>query len=150
MFLIDDLLKGLGQKKAAKEQYKKAELQSNDQFAADKNAEMNSEDQRGARVNFLNTQMTGLRALSPEVLAALLKRKASTAVKGQVVDQSKGAMFNTLGNMANSAGNLAGMYMKGLGMPKNDAGTATSLRPTAATQFTAPGIEGFNPWLDRK
>jgi len=149
MFLIDDLFKGLGQKKAAKEQFQKQDKQLGDQFVADKNAEGNAEDQRAARVNFVGSQLQGARALTPEILQALLKRKASTAVRGQAIDQSKGAMWNTAGNMASSAGNLAGMYMKGLGMKPQDAGSPTSLRPTASTSFAAPGIDKFNPWLDK-
>lgn len=148
MFLIDDLFKGIGQKKAAKEQFKKQDKQLGDQFIADKNAEGNSEDQRAARVGFVGGQLKGLRSIPPEILQQLLKRKASTAVRGQAVDQSKGMMWNTAGNMANSAGNLAGMYMKGLGIKPNDAGTA-QMGPSAATSFSAPGIDKFNPWLDK-
>ena len=151
MFLIDDFLKGQGQKSAAKEQYKKGEEEAAGQFKSDTAAFGNAEKTRQSRaqalINGLGSLFVGKYAglVGNGVRENLVAPRESTAFKHAVVDPSKGAMWNTFGNMANSAGNLAlsalsgSNLLKGLGIGQSAGGAApTSLRPGASQTTLLP------------
>lgn len=107
------ILGGLGKKKAAKEQYKKEEQNLQSKFESDTDRFNNTEDDRLARMSHVAGQLKGARALSPEVIAAALKRRKNFNRKGVAVDQSKGVMTQMLGDVAGSVGDLASAYMAG-------------------------------------
>lgn len=140
MFILDDIVKGIAKKKAAKEATRAAEQQSQANFESGKAQFANQEGSRQGRAGFLASQLKGARALPPEVIAQILAAKQDPTRKGAVMDTSKGAMWGAFGDALGSAGNLAGMYMKGLGMPQAQGGAqATSLRPTSGGQL--PGSD---------
>lgn len=128
-FILDDIVKGIGAKKAAKEATRAAEQQSQANYESSLANENNMEDSRLARTQGISQQLTGARALSPEVLAQLMKRRAQVARKGAVQDMSKGVMWNAAGDAIGSAGKLATQFITGLGLQKEaDAGAPTTLR----------------------
>lgn len=112
-FIIDSVLKGIGQKKAAKEAYKKEEQNLQSQFESERDMQDNAEDDRLMRMRQIAGQLKGARALSPEVIAAALARRRNTARKGVAVDRSKGMGWNMAGNIAGDIGNMAMTYMSG-------------------------------------
>ena len=79
-----------GKKKAAKEQLRAQEEQNTRKFQSDTDAFENNEDGRQGQVQGYAQALQGNRALSPEVIAAAMKRRKNTAYKGSAVDQSKG------------------------------------------------------------
>lgn len=133
MFIIDDIVKGIAQRKAGKEQAKANEKNLQADFESRSAAEKNAEDSRLARAQALGQALQGNRALSPEVLAAIMTRKAMTTRKGAMADPSKGAMWNALGSGLTSAGNLATQYLTGLGTEKilKGGGGASGAAPTS-------------------
>lgn len=128
-FILDDIVKGIGAKKAAKEATRAAGEQAQANYESALAGENNMEDSRLARTQGISQQLTGARALSPEVLAQLMKRRAQVARKGAVQDMSKGVMWNAAGDAIGSAGKLATQFITGLGLQKAaDAGAPTTLR----------------------
>jgi len=126
--LFGGLLKNKGKIKAAKEQKRAEDANLQAQYESGLAKESNFENDRLARTNFIGGQLQGARALPPEVLAAALKRRASTVRKGTAADPSKGMGFSALGDVAGLVGDFADAYVKGQGMPKGGS-EATSLRP---------------------
>lgn len=132
-FILDDIVKGIGAKKAAKEATRAAEQQSQANYESSLANENNMEDSRLARTQGISQQLKGARALSPEVLAQLMKRRAQVSRKGAVQDMSKGVMWNAAGDAIGSAGKLATQFITGLGLQKAAEGGAqpTTLLPPA-------------------
>lgn len=152
-FILDDIVKGIGAKKAAKEATRAAEEQSKANYESSLANENNMEDSRLTRTKGISQQLTGNRALSPEVLAEFLKRRAQVTRKGAVQDQSKGAMWNAAGNALGSAGNMATQLLGGLGVQKilgGGGGAApTSLLPQSGSGVSMGGkIFDFAPKKD--
>lgn len=117
-FILDDIVKGIGAKKAAKEATRAAEQQSQANYESSLANENNMEDSRLARTQGISQQLKGARALSPEVLQQFMKRRAQVARKGAVQDMSKGVMWDAAGNAIGSAGKMATQLMGGLGVGK--------------------------------
>lgn len=113
---VGGLMKKQGQKKAAKEQYKKDEQNLQAKFESDQALESNREDDRLQRMQFIGSQLKGARALDPAVLQAALTRRKSAVRKGVAVDQSKGMGWGMVGDVASGIGDIAGAYAKGVGM----------------------------------
>ena len=129
--------------KRAGEQNQKANFETQSDLF--KNKEMG----RGGVADFLASQMTGARALSPEVIASMKMARANPARMGATVDPTKGSGWGLASGVAGIGGDMATAYMKGKEGDGLDASQPTSLRPTEQTEFAAPGIKKFNPWLDR-
>ena len=131
------LLKKKGQIKAAKEEKKAADANLQAQYESGLATEGNREDDRLARMQFLGGQLKGARALSPEVLQAALKRRASAVRKGVAMDKSKGMGWGAAGDVAGQVGELAGSYIKGAGMPQG--------APEGMSSQFMPGAGGGSP-----
>jgi cobalamin-dependent methionine synthase I len=120
---------------AGKEQKRVGEANAKANFESQMANEANREDDRLTRTQGIANQLSGARSLSPEVIAAALKRRQSSVRKGATVDPTKGLGWSMVGDIAGTAGDLAGSYMKGAGGAGGAA--ATSLMPSAGVQ--APG-----------
>lgn len=138
-FIIDDIIKGIGAKKQAKEQAKATNANLQADYESRLAAESNNENTRLARAQALGQALGGSnRALSPEVLAAILQRKAVTTRKGAAADPSKGMMWNALGSGLTSAGNIATQYLTGLGTEKILKGGGGAAPTTLAPSSSSP------------
>jgi hypothetical protein len=129
------ILKGIGQKKAAKEAAKKMEQNAEGQFKADQANFANQEGSRQARAGFIGGQLKGARALPPEVIAQITAAKKDPSFKKAIVDPSKGMGWGLAGDVAGGVGDIASSYVKGLGMQSGgaDASQPTSLLPTSSS-----------------
>jgi len=121
--LAKALLKKKGATSAAKEQNRANDANLQAQYESSLAGETNREDDRLMRTQGIANQLQGARALSPEVIAAVLKRRAVTSRKGVSADQSKGLGWNMLGDIAGTAGDFAGSYIKGGMMDKAGMGS---------------------------
>lgn len=143
-FIIDDIIKGIGAKKAAKEQNRAQNAEAQGQFESDTKANDNAEQSRQGRAQAL---ISGLGGLYGGKYAGLLGdtshltgQRQNIAFKHAVADPSKGVMWNAAGNAVNSLGNLALAAATG-GMSKvaqSAAGAVTSLRnPNGSAPMSA-------------
>jgi len=131
---------------AGKEAQRVGEQNQKANFETQSDLFKNKEMGRGGQADFLASQMKGARALSPEVIASMKMARANPARMGATIDPTKGSGWSFAGDVAQTAGDMAGAYMKGKEL---DASQPTTLLPTEQTEFAAPGIKKFNPWLDR-
>lgn len=113
------ILKGLGKffgnkgkKKALKAQQASEQLAIDNKFKSDSDAFENSEDDRLARTQGIANQLQGARALSPEVIAAAMKRRRNTAYKGAVQDRTAGMGSEMVGGALSGLGDVAGAMLR--------------------------------------
>jgi hypothetical protein len=139
--MFTGLIAGQGQIKQAKEQKKVADQNSQLQFESALAGEGNQEDNRIMRMQQFGNQLQGARALSPEVIAAALKRRASTVRKGLNADTSKGMRWGQIGNAVGDLGDLAGTVITGGMKNAVDAGSGIL---SQASKVTSGGSGGFN------
>jgi len=131
--LAGGLLKKKGQVSAAKEQKRAEDANLQAQYESNLAGEDNREDDRLMRTQGIAQQLSGLRALSPEVIKAALTRRRTTARKGVAQDTSKGLGWGALGGVADTVGDFAGAYTKGVGMQEAaGAGPSTGILAKAA------------------
>lgn len=128
--LAGGLLKKKGQVSAAKEQKRADDANAQARFESDLANESNQEDTRLFKTQGIANQLTGARALSPEVIKAALTRRKSAVRKGVNADRSKGMGWDALGDVAGLASDYAGNFVKGR-MMEGGGAEATSLRPQA-------------------
>jgi hypothetical protein len=116
--LFSGIMKGRAAKKKAKEKLRADTANIDAKYGSDVSRFDNSEDDRLARMQHIAGQLKGNRALSPEVIAAALKRRRNTAYKGSAMDESKGIGSQMAAGIGDTVGDFAGAYMKGAGMPQ--------------------------------
>lgn len=137
--LAQALFKKKGATSAAKEQKRADEANLQAQFESESTAFENKESDRLARMRQVAGQLQGARALSPEVIAAALQRRANTARKGAAVDRSKGLGWNALGDITGTVGDFASAYMAG-----NNPNAVDARTRTMGTGECPPGTQGSN------
>lgn len=105
---------GRGKVKSAKEAKRVADVNDLAVYNERLASEANREDARLASVQGIAEALGGSnRALSPEVIAALMKRRQSAVQKRETPDGSKGMGWETVGDIAGQGAEMAGAYMAG-------------------------------------
>ncbi len=122
----------IAKKKAANSQAKEAlrSGQANEQAIYDERlaTEGNREDARLASVQGIAEALGGSnRALSPAVIQAMMKRRASAVRKRDVQDMGKGSGWGLAGDVAGIAGGLASSHMAGSNPNATSGAQATPL-----------------------
>lgn len=145
---IGGFLKGRGQKKAAKEQFRAEKEGIENKFRSDTDRFENEETGRQGRATFASQQLQGARALSPEVIKAALSRRKNTAYKGAAADRSKGADLGMLGDAAGGLGDIASAM--GRESMISDVGPAQSAGPLAEASRVQPVSFGGQQFDFRK
>jgi hypothetical protein len=141
---IGGFLKNRGQKKAAKEQLRAQKEGIENKYKSDSDAFENKETGRQARTQFISQQLTGARALSPEVIAAAMKRRSNTAYKGSAVDKTKGMDYGMLGDAAGGLGDIASQIGKESMIADAEGGGATSGMLSQASKPVSFGGQSFD------
>jgi len=130
------ILKGLGkffgkkgQDKAAKETARAQQATMDAKYKSDFDTFENTENDRLMKTQGIANQLKGARALSPEVVAAALKRRANTAWKGNIADPTKGSTWSLLGDAAGGIGDIAGAMLKERAIADAEQGMSPDYAP---------------------
>lgn len=144
--LAQHFAKKKGSDAAGKETQRVGEANADATFQSQVAAENNREDDRLARTQGIAQTLTGNRALSPEVIAAAMKRRATVARKGATLDPTKGSTWNMVGDMAGDVGQYASAYMSGKGMaqPQGNGMTSVLGKVAGGTGACPQGTQGSN------
>ena len=126
---IGKLFGNKGKKKAEKERQRAQKEAIENKFAADTAAFNNREDDRLARTQGFANQLKGARALSPEVIAAAMKRRTNTAYKGSVEDRTQGMDWQLAGDAVGGLGDIAGALLREKAIGEAEQGMSPEYAP---------------------